>query len=145
LIIGWGQLLTKKHRFGVQPESLALLKTLSSFDTTPQSSTQAAKSTTPTPTPETRKRRIDFYSLHNYGFQGPDISSPKPSKPTTPIAKRARLFTTEKTQSSVKESQSQATIEEDIQPEEEKNHQKKRNVKRNAKDFAVKAVESKRF
>jgi hypothetical protein len=45
----------------------------------------------------------------------------------------------------VKESQSQATMEEDIQPEEEKNHQKKRNVKRNAKDFAVKAVESKRF
>jgi hypothetical protein len=73
-------------------------------DTTPQSSTQAAKSTTPTRTTATRKRQIDFYSLHNYGFQGPDITSLKPSKPTTPIAKRARLFTAEKSQSSVKES-----------------------------------------
>jgi hypothetical protein len=75
-------------------------------DTTSQSSTQAAESTTPTRTPETRKRRIDFHSLHNYGFQGRDISSPMPSKPTTPIAKRTRLFAAEKSQSSVKESQS---------------------------------------
>jgi hypothetical protein len=94
-------------------------------DTTPQSSTHAAKSTIPTRTPETRKRRIDFHSLHNYGFQSPDISSSKPSKPTTPITKRARLLAAEKTQSSVKESQSQATIDKDIQSKKEENHQKK--------------------
>ena len=71
------------------------------IDTTPQASTQAIESTTPSRTPETRKQRIDFYSLHNYGFQGPELSTPKPSKPTIPPAKRAR--TAEKSQA-VKES-----------------------------------------
>jgi hypothetical protein len=97
------------------------------IDTTPQASTQAIESTTPSRTPETRKRRIDFHSLHNYGFQGPELSTPKPSKPTTPPAKRARLSTAEKSQASIKESQSQAIID-DIQSEEEDiNKEKKRN------------------
>jgi len=97
------------------------------IDTTPQASTQAIESTTPSPTPETRKRRIDFHSLHNYGFQGPELSTPKPSKPTAPPAKRACLSTAEKSQASIKESQSQAIID-DIQSEEEDiNKEKKRN------------------
>lgn len=102
-------------------------------DTTPPVSRQAVESAPAPRTPETRKRQIDFQSLHNYGFQGTPPSTPKPSKSVAPIAKKARLSAAGKTPSSVKESQAQATInaeisedEEDLNQEEKKNGAGKR-------------------
>jgi hypothetical protein len=66
-------------------------------DFTPYRATKASKAianitNTPPPplkiTPNTRKRKIDFYSLYNYGFQGPlPLALPKPS----PLAKKSRI------------------------------------------------------
>ena len=66
-------------------------------DFTPHRATRASKAiantiNTPSPplkiTPNTCKRKIDFYSLYNYGFQGPPPpASPKPS----PLAKKSRI------------------------------------------------------
>ena len=50
----------------------------------------------PPRTPETRKRKLDFKSLHNYGFQGPPPISPKLAPPT----KKARVIAIEDSQAS---------------------------------------------
>jgi hypothetical protein len=98
---------------------LSLAEDFIAVDTTPRTfrASRAAENTPPeaSRTPSTQKRRIDFKSLHNYGFQGPPSTSPKPS----PLAKKARVNGPKKNQNHVKES-SQATsiMEEDIQEEE---------------------------
>jgi hypothetical protein len=66
-------------------------------DFTPYRATRAFKAITnttntlPPPlktTPNTYKRKIDFYSLYNYSFQGPPpLTSLKPS----PLAKKLRI------------------------------------------------------
>jgi hypothetical protein len=71
------------------------------IDTPPQPS-----KTTNTPldtpnTPTTRKRKVDYANLHNFGFQGRPPPSPKPG----PMAKRARVSITVASQEA-----SQATI-----------------------------------
>jgi hypothetical protein len=72
------------------------LKNTIIVDFTPYRATKASKAianitNTPPPplkiTPNTRKRKIDFYSLYNYGFQGPLPALPKPS----PLAKKSRI------------------------------------------------------
>jgi hypothetical protein len=67
-------------------------------DHTPlQTSKSTRNSNIPPPrTPETRKRKLDFKSLHNYGFQGPPPVSPKPAPPT----KKARVIAIEDSQAS---------------------------------------------
>ena len=51
----------------------------------------------PPRTPETWKRKLDFKSLHNYGFQGP----PKPVLPKlAPPAKKARIIAIKDSQAS---------------------------------------------
>jgi hypothetical protein len=114
--------LRRSTRFSSPAEESIVVNTI------PQASRQAVKSTTPSRTPETRKRKIDFQSLHNYDFQGSPPSTPKPSKSVAPIAKKARLSAAEKTQSSVKKSQSQVTIDEEIsENEKDLNQEKKKN------------------
>jgi hypothetical protein len=38
-------------------------------------------------TPTTRKRKVDYSNLYNFGFQGPPLQSPKPIQ----LAKKARI------------------------------------------------------
>ena len=85
-------------------------------DTTPRTSRQAVESTPPSQTPETRKRKIDFYSLHNYGFQGAPPSTPKPPNDKAPITKKPRVSAAEKALNAAKEME--ATIQE-LQSENE--------------------------
>jgi hypothetical protein len=95
-------------------------------DTTPPPARrQAIKSTPPSRTPETRKRKIDFQSLHNYGFQGAPPAIPKAPKQNAPIAKKARVSTVKKALNSAKEIQAtiqelQSEDEEDIYEEKQK-------------------------
>jgi hypothetical protein len=74
--------------------------------TPPPARRQAIKNTPPSRTPETRKRKINFQSLHNYSFQGAPPSTPKAPKQNTPIAKKARVSTIKKAQNTTKEIQS---------------------------------------
>jgi len=77
----------------IQPEETIIV------DHTPlQASKSTRNSNIPPPprTPETRKRKLDFKSLHNYGFQGPPPVSPKLAPPT----KKARVIAIEDSQAS---------------------------------------------
>jgi hypothetical protein len=75
----------------------SLLKNTIIVDFIPHRATRASKAipnitNTPPPLlktiPNTYKRKIDFYSLHNYSFQGPPpLGLPKPS----PLAKKSRI------------------------------------------------------
>ena len=69
------------------------------LDYTPlQTSKSTRNSNIPPPrTPEMQKRKLDFKSLYNYGFQGP----PKPVSPKlAPPAKKARIIAIEDSQAS---------------------------------------------
>ncbi len=84
-------------------------------DTTPQ----AARITNPldsspqldTPASGTRKRKIDFANLHNFGFQCPPPVSPKPG----PLAKKARVMAAAKSL----ESSQVALIPDEIEEEDD--------------------------